>query len=109
VVDTHHLAALLTSAPAARLAGVKSLVHTEHAYQYLGPSRGYRATLRTLSRLLRTLVVVGDELVTYYEKSVGVARGRLRVIPNGIDLSRYRPPADRSEEHTSELQSPYDL
>src|SRR5207248_10731243 len=85
------------------------ILHTEHAYQYLGPSRGYRATLRTLSRLLRTLVVVGDELVTYYEKSVGVARGRLRVIPNGIDLSRYRPPADRSEEHTSELQSPYDL
>lgn len=94
VVHTHHLPALLNAAPTAWLGGRPTLVHTEHAYQYLTDAARLRAAVRWTSRLTRRFVVVGAEMAPFYRDVVHVAERRLRVIPNGIQLQRYAPPRD---------------
>jgi sugar transferase (PEP-CTERM/EpsH1 system associated) len=94
VVHTHHLPCLLTSVAARTAAGVKQLVHTEHAFQYLEPAPAWRAAFRAASLATSAVVVVGHEMADYYRDVVGVAPRRLRVIPNGIDTERHHPHAD---------------
>ena len=94
VAHTHHFAALLTAALPAAIARVPRTVHTEHAFQYLEPSRTLRSTLGVLSRTTDRFVVVGDEMRDYYRTAVGVDDRRLMVIRNGVDTARYRPHDD---------------
>ncbi len=95
-VHTHHFAALASSVATARLARVPTLVHTEHAFQYLEARPGLHRPLRWMSRFVDSFVVVGAEMRDYYVDRVGVAPARMRVIPNGVDTVRYRPTTDRA-------------
>lgn len=90
-VHTHHLPSLLTTAAAARLAGVRRVVHTEHASQYLDEEPSLRRQLRWAARTADTIVLVGTALVPYYAHTVGIPASRLSVVPNGIDTERFRP------------------
>jgi glycosyltransferase involved in cell wall biosynthesis len=94
-VHTHHLPALLNSVAAARATGVRSIVHTDHAYEYLVSAAALRAAVLWMSRATRVFAVVGERMVPFYRDTVGVSARRLRVIPNGIDVGRYAPPPDR--------------
>src|SRR6185437_14537224 len=95
VIHTHGFAPLLHTVPAVRLAGVSRVVHTEHSYEYLIPRPSLRYALKLLSRTTRVFALVGDRMRPYYESIVGVASHRLEIIPNGIDLDRYRPKTDQ--------------
>jgi glycosyltransferase involved in cell wall biosynthesis len=94
VVHTHHFGSLMHTLPAAWLARVPRVVHTEHAYQYLEPRADYRRWLRWSSAFTDAFVVVGRSLQDYYRTGVRVSQRRLRVIPNGIDTGLYRPARD---------------
>jgi glycosyltransferase involved in cell wall biosynthesis len=92
-VHTHHIGPLLYGGLAARLANVPTLIHTEHDAWHLSSDR----RLRVQGTALRTLAPI---LVADAEVVADVLRTKLpfcnpRVIPNGIDIERFRP-GDRS-------------
>lgn len=94
VVHVHLLAAQLWGIPAARLAGVRTVVSTEHSLMDSSiENRPLTAPLRrlylTLERLTTRTVAVSattrDRLIRW-----GVPGGRISVIDNGIDFETLR-------------------
>ena len=87
-VHTHHVGPLLYGGAAARLAGIKRLVHTEHDAWYLADRRTARL-VSGLYRLLGPTIVADARLVG---DAVRRATGRAPlVVPNGIDTRRFSP------------------
>ena len=90
-----HAGVWLKAGRAARLAGVPVVVHTEH---------GRRVPDRLIDRLLDKLASRSSDLVIAVSEALGdVLRRhvvhderRLRVITNGGDVDRLRPPSDAS-------------
>ncbi|QEV19279.1 glycosyltransferase [Streptomyces alboniger] len=94
VVHTHLYRACLYGRIAARMAGVRAVVATEHS---LGDSQmegrpltaGVRALYLAGERLGRMTVAVSPAVGQRLNRW-GVPRQRIRVVPNGIDLDRFR-------------------
>lgn len=83
VVHTHHIGPMLYGGLAARLAGVPSLIHTEHDAWHLNSGK-HRSIVSACLTLLRPLLVadaqtVADRLRELYPKQ------RCEVIENGIN------------------------
>ncbi|MBK6018070.1 glycosyltransferase [Streptomyces sp. MBT53] len=100
LVHTHLYRACVYGRLAARLAGVKAVVATEHS---LGDSQmegrslnsGVRALYLASERLGRSTVAVSPTVAERL-KQWGVPGPRIEVVPNGIDLPRFRfDPAQR--------------
>ncbi|MGA4850249.1 glycosyltransferase [Streptomyces sp. G5(2025)] len=93
-VHTHLYRACLYGRVAARLAGVRAVVATEHS---LGDSQmegrpltaGVRALYLAGERLGRMTVAVSPAVGRRLHRW-GVPRRRIRVVPNGIDVDRFR-------------------
>ncbi len=96
VVHTHMYAPLAHSLAACQLAGVKTIVHTEHSFEYLEPRASIRHTLRWMSRATNAFTLVGERMRAYYEDVVGVSKHRLHVIVNGVDADKYQPTRDKT-------------
>lgn len=75
--------------PGAKLIGTYHVVERRNL-----PLRRWLQRL-TLGREDRSVCV--SDAVAGYARGLGVRPERLRVIPNGIDLTRFRPPADRAD------------
>jgi glycosyltransferase involved in cell wall biosynthesis len=86
LVHAHNLRPLIYAAPAARLARAR-LVHTRHGQQY-GAGVRAGAQLRLASGLADGVVCVSREGAQLSRRQ-GVAAHKLRVVHNGIDLSRF--------------------
>ncbi|MFE2266580.1 glycosyltransferase [Streptomyces griseosporeus] len=94
LVHTHLYRACVYGRLAARLAGVRAVVATEHS---LGDSqmegraltRGVRALYLASERLGRATVAVSPTVADRL-KRWGVPAPRIAVVPNGIDLTRFR-------------------
>ncbi|MBG0855156.1 glycosyltransferase [Streptomyces spinoverrucosus] len=94
LVHTHLYRACLYGRLAARLAGVRAIVATEHS---LGDSQmegrplttGVRALYLASERLGRSTVAVSPTVADRLERW-GVPAARIEVVPNGIDLARFR-------------------
>ncbi|MGW4196227.1 glycosyltransferase [Streptomyces sp. NPDC005004] len=94
LVHTHLYRACLYGRLAARLAGVRAVVATEHS---LGDSQmegrplnsGVRALYLAGERLGRTTVAVSPTVAARLARW-GVPEPRIAVVPNGIDLDRFR-------------------
>lgn len=94
LVHTHLYRACLYGRLAARLAGVRAVVATEHS---LGDSqmegrpltRGVRALYLAGERLGRATVAVSPTVAARLTRW-GVPASRVEVVPNGIDLARFR-------------------
>ncbi|MGV9554827.1 glycosyltransferase [Streptomyces sp. NPDC003401] len=94
LVHTHLYRACLYGRLAARLAGVRAVVATEHS---LGDSQmegrpltpGVRALYLAGERLGRVTVAVSPTVAARLRRW-GVPAGRIEVVPNGIDLARFR-------------------
>ncbi|HEX6048826.1 MAG TPA: glycosyltransferase [Gemmatimonadaceae bacterium] len=96
VVHSHNFAAFLHTAVARRLAFVPRMVHTEHAFEYL-TERRLHLWIRRASRGCNAFVVVGERVLPFFRDVVGVAPERLRVIPNGVDLTAFQRRANTGE------------
>jgi glycosyltransferase involved in cell wall biosynthesis len=101
LVHTHLYRALVYGRIAARLAGVRAVVATEHS---LGEAQmenrpltaGVRGLYLATERLGRATVAVSPSVATRLERW-GVPRERIHVVPNGIDVDRFRfDPAERA-------------
>jgi glycosyltransferase involved in cell wall biosynthesis len=107
VIHTHGFAPLLHTLPASRMGGVSRVVHTEHSFEYLEPRASLRRALKWLSRTTRVFALCGERMLPFYQTIVGVSSKRLQVIPNGIDVNKYRPGANRTSIR-AELGIPVD-
>ncbi|MEU3562207.1 glycosyltransferase [Kitasatospora sp. NPDC006786] len=101
LVHTHLYRAQLYGRLAARLAGVRAVVSTEHSLhagviEGRPVTRGVKGLYLAAERLGSTTVAVSRQ-VAQTLRSWGVPPARIELIPNGIDTSRYRlPPAERA-------------
>ena len=87
VVHTHAWGTLVEGRIAARLAGVRHVIHGEHGTLETRPRNVtvQRHTWRHVDRLL----AVSDELARRMVTIVGIEKERIHVIPNGVDLALF--------------------
>ncbi|MEV5881763.1 glycosyltransferase [Streptomyces sp. NPDC052020] len=112
VVHTHLYRACLYGRLAARLAGVRAIVATEHS---LGETQmegrrltaGVRALYLAGERLGRTTVAVSPTVAARLRRW-GVPASRIEVVPNGIDLDLFRFDPVRRHRTRRRLGLPYD-
>ncbi|MER5193441.1 glycosyltransferase [Streptomyces sp. NPDC002755] len=112
LVHTHLYRACVYGRLAARLAGVRAVVATEHS---LGDSQmegrrltsGVRALYLASERLGRTTVAVSPTVADRL-RSWGVPAPRIEVVPNGIDLARFRFDPDARRRTRRRLGLPDD-
>lgn len=78
---------------AARLAGVKRLVHTEHGRARPDPLVN-RVVDHIGARLTNVVVTVSESLATQLERSLAIPRNKLVFIPNGVDTDAFVPRPD---------------
>ncbi|MEV0532808.1 glycosyltransferase [Kitasatospora sp. NPDC050463] len=101
LVHTHLYRAGLYGRLAARLAGVRAVVATEHSLhagviEGRPVTRGVKGLYLAAERLGTTTVAVSRQVAQTLH-AWGVPPGRVELIPNGIDAARYRrPDADRA-------------
>ncbi|WP_261844876.1 glycosyltransferase [Aliamphritea ceti] len=88
-IHTHHIGPLLYGGTAAKLAGIKVHVHTEHDAWHLNASANRRLQRMLIAILKPTLVAdcdaVADVLTRYFPRS------NPQVILNGIDTRKFTP------------------
>ncbi len=87
VVHTHAWGTLVEGRIAAKLAGVRHVIHGEHGTLETRP-RNVRLQRHTWKRVDR-LLAVSDELARRMVSVVGIDRARIDVIPNGVDLDLF--------------------
>lgn len=112
LVHTHLYRACVYGRPAARLAGVRAVVATEHS---LGDSQlegrrltaGVRALYLASERLGRTTVAVSPAVAGRL-RAWGVPSPRIAVVPNGIDLARFRFDPAARDRARRDLGLPHD-
>ena len=91
-VHTHHIGPLLYGGIAARLAGVRRVVHTEHDAWHLVDPRRRRLEKALLAVVQPTLVADSAMVARSLRSTLGDRP--MHTIDNGIDVGRYKP-ADR--------------
>lgn len=89
VVHTHHIGPLLYAGIAARLAGVRHLIHTEHDAWHL-ENRQRRRLQKLLLWVLRPILVADAEMVAE-NMTKHLGRQTIHIIRNGIDTQRFQP------------------
>lgn len=86
VVHTHNAAGLFYGAPAARLAGVKRIIHTRHGVEPIS-GRAMQA-LRAMSFLADRIVCVSADNADLARRE-GFPPEKLATLLNGVDLDRF--------------------
>ena len=89
-VHTHHIGPLLYAGLAARLAGVKHLIHTEHDAWHLHVYKR-RLLQRWAVKLLQPLLVADAQTVADKMRAQLQTRHPITVIRNGIDSESFIP------------------
>ena len=89
-------------APIARAAGVRTVVHSEHGLDMLelsAKSRRYVWLRRCVRPFVCEYLTLGKELTDWLERRVGVSRGAITPVYNGVDSVAFRP-RDAAERAT---------
>jgi glycosyltransferase involved in cell wall biosynthesis len=89
VVHTHHVGPMIYGGLAARIAGVRCLVHTEHDAWHLNDPRRARL-VRRIWKLVRPRLVADADLVAAQVSRLAHIKVD-SVIRNGVDLLRFSP------------------
>lgn len=93
VVHTRNWGAI-EAIPAARLAGVPVIIHSEHGYEVEnleGLPRRQRAFRRVVYGMTDSVFAVTRELRDYHAKQAFVRPDQIGVIYNGVDTQRFSP------------------
>jgi glycosyltransferase involved in cell wall biosynthesis len=93
VLHTHQVGAMFYAAPAARRAGVRAVLHTEHGKHYTSRART-RWLGRLAARNLDRFFCVSRDIADEVRRCRIVHPGKIDVVPNGIDVGRFGDPPD---------------
>lgn len=98
IVHSHNWETWLYSFLAARAAGVPIFVHGEHGRDTERMTDGWlkKRTKAFLARQSDQLTTVSQDIADLMAANWGVNSGKVIVIPNGIDLARFKLPTDRA-------------
>lgn len=96
VVHSHNTCAFIFGTLGARLAGVRTIVHTDHARAFPDRFR-YMAAEYLLSHLVYRVVGVSAPTSEALHRHERIPRRKLVTVPNGIDRSRYTVALDRGQ------------
>lgn len=99
-----HSGAWFKGAWAARLAGVKRIVYTEHGREHYDPTL-VRWLDRAAARWTDVVVAVSDRLRHYLETVLRIPADRIRTIENGVDVNAFSP-GPRSGDLLRRLEIP---
>lgn len=95
VVHTHNTEPFVDGGIGARLAGVRTLVHTDHARDFPDKLR-YMIAEHVMSWSAYRVVGVSDDTTRNLSRYERIPRRKLVTIPNGIDGTPYDAPVDRA-------------
>lgn len=88
IVHTRNAESFFYGVVAARLAGVRAVVHSEHGRQF--PERPLRAWLqRLLLRSVNVAFTVSQQLKSDLQRELHVPADRFEVVYNGVDVERF--------------------
>jgi len=106
IIHTHNTHPLVDGSLASLLAGVKTVIHTDHARDFPDKWR-YMFAEWCMSHLVYRMVGVSDHTVANLRKYERIPRKKLVVIPNGIDGEKFQVTLDRDMKR-KELGIPHD-
>lgn len=101
IIHTHDIGAMLHASLVRLTLPRLRLIHTEHTLHYWIGIPKYRRLHRALSLCFGAIICVSEFVREELARHVHTTKRLLRVIPNGVDLARFRPttplqvPADR--------------
>lgn len=88
IVHTRNEEAFFYGFVAAKLAGVKTIIHSEHGRIF--PGKPYRMLLQRLfSRHTDAIIAMSEDLRQKLNRYVGIPADCIQVIYNGVDLNRF--------------------
>jgi glycosyltransferase involved in cell wall biosynthesis len=93
VLHTHNTHALVDGVIGGRIAGVKTVVHTDHARDFPDKLR-YMVAEHLLSYLVYRFVGVSEHTSRNLHRYEKIPRSKIVTIPNGIDATAYDRPMD---------------
>jgi glycosyltransferase involved in cell wall biosynthesis len=88
-VHLQHFLALNKLGLAARIAGIRRVVVTEHSVLDASQTGAGRFRIRLNWRLASTITVVHEGIKDYLCRHLGIPERRVEVIPNGIETEKY--------------------
>jgi len=99
VVHTHLFYADTFGRLAARAAGIRAIVGTEHSTEGAGLSSRRQLAMRHTAALAQRIVAVSEPVRRASAARLGIAPERIEVIPNGIEIATWEDavPATREE------------
>jgi glycosyltransferase involved in cell wall biosynthesis len=89
-VHTHHIGPLLYAGLAARLTGIKQIIHTEHDAWHLNDLKR-RNLQKIVLKMVRPTLVADTQSVAANMRHYLVYKGPINVIQNGIDSELFKP------------------
>jgi len=106
-VHTHHIGPLIYGGMAARLASVKHIIHTEHDAWHLANIKP-RVLQKLFIALVRPIYVADANFVA---KQINRLMPSLEpvVIPNGVDITKFKPLAGNKQKLLKEAGLPIEL
>lgn len=87
IVHTHNTKPLIYAGPAARMAGVRRIVHTRHGQRF-GASRSETTLFRLASYTADRIVTVSHDSARL-SRDEGIASNKITTIWNGINVERF--------------------
>lgn len=91
VLHVHHVPLWIRIRRAAKWAGVRHIVLTEHAKFSISRSPLLQDACRRAAETVSCFTVVSENLKDYFVSDLGVPAERLRVVRNGVDTLRFCP------------------
>jgi glycosyltransferase involved in cell wall biosynthesis len=106
-VHTHHIGPLVYGGIAARLAGVKNIIHTEHDAWHLADIKA-RLLQKLVITLVRPIYVADAKFVAQQVNRLMPPLSPI-VITNGIDINKFKPSEINKQQLLKHAKLPTDL
>jgi glycosyltransferase involved in cell wall biosynthesis len=101
VVHTHNWSSMFYGLLGGWFGGVRVLFHGEHGLDEVGAIPFKRLfAQKSLARLVTRVVSVNASIARNVRQNWSVPQGRIVVLPNGVDLERFRPAPQEPEVFT---------
>jgi L-malate glycosyltransferase len=93
VLHVHHLAFLRAILPAARLAGIRNIVCTEHSHFEFETNPSLWKMVHNLPKKIPAFTVISQELRNFFSSRCRMPESEIKLIYNGVDEHRFAPGA----------------